>query len=269
MLQQLMTRFDTPGVDALVLMGSHARGTQQRYSDVDLARFTNAHGHGRTRAFQGLIGDQLVIVNDLGDAAVEDIFTQPEVACSYLAGLRHGQALCDRQGVFARIQARAQAFTWDAAMQAKANAWASEELMGWGEDMRKGLAGLFANDIGMLLNARFASSWGLSRIMQVQRGVLLASGNDFFDAVNMAMELDSAWVRLRQLVFAITTPQGYTPALREQVLAGLLLYRETARCLQGVLRQEDEDVIWQTVQLIEEALPQLPETPVIQAIMSI
>ena len=48
LLQQLMTRFDTPGVNALVLMGSHARGTQQRSSDVDLARFTNAHGHGHT-----------------------------------------------------------------------------------------------------------------------------------------------------------------------------------------------------------------------------
>ena len=40
-LQQFIDRFDTPGIDALVLMGSHARGTNQRYSDVDLARFTN------------------------------------------------------------------------------------------------------------------------------------------------------------------------------------------------------------------------------------
>ena len=248
-------------------MGSHARGTNQRYSDIDLARFTNAHGHGRRQAFQGLIGDQLVIVNDLGDAAVADIFTQPEVASSYLAGIRHGRALRDRQGVFAAIQARAQAFIWDATMQTKANAWASAELMGWGEDMRKGLAGLVANDTGMLLNARFASSWGLSRIMQVQRGVLLASGNDFFAAVNSAMGLDSVWVRLRQLVFAVTTIQGAPPSLRTQVLAGLLLYRETAHCFQAIVCQEDKAVIGQTVQLIEAALLQFPETQAVQAFL--
>ena len=53
--------------------------------------------------------------------------------------------------------------------------------------MRKGIVGLADNDVGRLLNAHFASSWGLSRIMQVQRGVLLASSNDFYAAVAEAV----------------------------------------------------------------------------------
>src|SRR4051794_37406306 len=96
----LIERFDRPDVDALVLMGSYARGTANPYSDIDLTRFTSAHGAHRTRIFQGLIADQLVVVNDLGFMAIEEIFTHPEVASSYLVGLRLGRPLQDRNGTF-------------------------------------------------------------------------------------------------------------------------------------------------------------------------
>lgn len=254
LIGMLIERFDGPDVDALVLMGSYARGTANRYSDIDLTRFTSAHGLHRTRIFQGLIADQLVVVNDLGSAALEEIFAQPEVASSYLVGLRLGHPLQDRNGHFARIQARAHAFTWDATMQTKANAWASEALAGWSEDMRKGIVGLADNDVGRLLNAHFASSWGLSRIMQVQRGVLLASSNDFYAAVAEAVGRDSEWVRLRRIAFGIAQADGRPPTLREQVLAGLRLYGVTAALLAPVLRPEDQPLITQTVALLRHSL---------------
>jgi len=253
-IRTLIERFDGPDVDALVLMGSYARETANRYSDIDLTRFTSAHGLHRTRIFQGLIADQLVVVNDLGSAAVEEIFTHPEVASGYLVGLRLARPLQDRNGTFARIQARAHAFTWDASMQAKANAWASEALAGWSEDMRKGIAGLADNDLGRLLNARFASSWGLSRIMQVQRGVLLASSNDFYAAVAEAVGRDSEWVRLRHITFGIAHTDGRPPTLREQVVAGLRLYSVTVELLAPMLRPEDHPLIMQTVELIRHSL---------------
>jgi predicted nucleotidyltransferase len=135
-IESLTERFDGPNIDALVLMGSYAREKANPYSDIDLTRFTSAHGLHRTRIFQGLIADRLVIVNDLGPNAVDEIFTHPEVTAGYLVGLRLGHALQDRNGMFAQIQARAHAFSWDATMQAKANVWASEALAGWSEDMR-------------------------------------------------------------------------------------------------------------------------------------
>jgi Nucleotidyltransferase domain len=252
--QTLIDRFDAPDVDALVLMGSYARGEAHQYSDIDLARFTSAHGDGRSKAFTGLIADRLVNVNDLGPAAVEEIFTKPDVASSYLAGLRFARPLRDHNDAFAHIQARAHAFTWDERMQQAANHWASEALAGWSEDMRKGLAGLVTNDIGQLLSARFASSWGLSHIMQVQRGVLMMSGHDFYDAVSNAVGNDSEWVHLRRVTFAISNANGAMPKLREEVVAGLKLYVETAQLLVKVLRSEDEPLIKQTTELIEEGL---------------
>jgi hypothetical protein len=258
-LQTLIERFDRPDVDALVLVGSYARGQAHQHSDIDLARFTSAHGQGWFQAFKGLIDDQLVVVNDLGSAAVDDIFTKPDVASSYLAGLRLARPLCDRNHTFAAIHARAQAFTWDSDMQQKANRWASAALAGWSEDMRKGLAGLITNDIGRLLSARFASSWGLSRIMQVQRGVLVTSGHDFYDAVGNAVGDDSEWARLRHIAFALPDANDSVPALREQVVAGLQLYIETAQLLEMALQPEDKPLINQTIERIRDGLKQRHE----------
>jgi hypothetical protein len=252
-LQMLIERFDAPEIDALVLMGSYARGAAHQYSDIDLARFTHANGPGRSQAFEGLIDGKLVVVNDLGADAVKEIYTRPDIASSYLAGLRLGRPLVDRNAAFAQLQARAHAFIWDSDMQMKADIWASEALAGWSEDMRKGLAGLITNDIGQLLSARFAGSWGLSRIMQIQRGVLLESGHDFYDAVGSAVGGDSTWVHLRRMAFAIPDEHGAVPTLREQVVAGLQLYVETADLLAMVLQPEDRALIKQTVGLIQES----------------
>jgi hypothetical protein len=116
------------------------------------------------------------------------------------------------------------------------------------------LQGLRDGSIGRLLGARFGLSWGLSRVMQVQRGVLLQSGNDFYDAVATAVGSDSRWVALRRIVFAIEAADGRVPTLHEQVVAGLRLYVETARLLDAVIATDDREVIAHTVQRIESAL---------------
>ena len=84
--QTLIDGFDDPTV--LPWCSWDATHTTRRiqYSDVDLARFTSASGDGESQEFRGLIADQLVVVNNLGPTAVDDIFTKPEIASSYLAG---------------------------------------------------------------------------------------------------------------------------------------------------------------------------------------
>jgi hypothetical protein len=126
--------------------------------------------------------------------------------------------------------------------------------------MRKGIAGLAENHLGRLLSARFASSFGLSRVMQVQRGVLLASDNDFYEAVVEVVGRDSEWARLRHMTFGIANVDGCPPTLREQVMAGLRLYIATAALLAPVLRADDQPLIMQTVELIRQSLDTSEQT---------
>jgi hypothetical protein len=250
----LIERFDGADVKAIVLMGSHARGDAGPYSDVDLVRFISEPGDFRAETHNYLIDQRLVVVNDRGPVEVENWFSAPEEVSNVIGGLRSARPLLDRDQTFARIQARARSFAWDRAMQQKADAWASRQMVGWIEEVHKGLEGLRRNDLGRLLNARHGFSWGLSRVVQVQRGVLLSGDNAFYDELADAVGWDSEWVRLRRITFGIAGENESAPSLREQVTAGLNLYVVTAEMLVGVLRPEDEPLVAETVHLIRQTL---------------
>jgi hypothetical protein len=251
-LEQLIQRFDTPGVHAIVLMGSYARGEAGPYSDIDVVRFTGGTDLPGDGSY--LMDGHLVVVSDVAPEQVERWFSDPELATDSIMGVRSAQALLDRDGYFAGIQARARAFVWDQTMQARANLWASTMLVGWIEEVHKGLAGLQRNDVGRLLNARHGLSWGLSRVMKVQRGILISGDNAFYDAVTQALGQQSEWVRLHRTAFGIESEEDQAPTLSEQVRAGLRLYILTAELLAPVLRTEDRPLITHTTQLIREML---------------
>jgi hypothetical protein len=269
----LVKEFEAPGVVAIVLMGSYARGDPGTYSDIDLLRLVDQSVPAEKYSslpWEGshIIEGVLVVVYTRGPAHVEEWFSQPEIASSIIAGLRTARGLVDRQGNFAAIQERARGFVWDEAMQEKANAWASEEMVGWIEEARKGLEGLrmlsmLGDDsqkgafLGRMLNARFGLSWGLTQVLRVQRGVLITSDNTFYNQVIESVGVDSRWAKLSRTAFGIGAGsglEGKPPHLPDQVKAGLHLYIETTRLLEDTLLPGDEEMIRQTVYQIKEFL---------------
>jgi hypothetical protein len=251
-IEQLIHRFDAPGVRALVLMGSYARGEAGPFSDIDVVRLTD--GSELPGAGSYLMDGYLVVVSDVTPGQVERWFTEPEAATDSIMGVRSAQVLLDRDGYFADIQRCARAFVWDQAMQERANQWASAMLVGWIEEVHKGLAGLQTNDIGRLLNARHGLSWGLGRVMKVQRGILLSGDNALYDELAQEMGQQSEWMRLLGIAFGIESEEEKAPTLGEQVRAGLRLYILTAELIAPVLRTEDQPLITQTIQLIRKTL---------------
>lgn len=235
-------------------MGSFARGDAGPYSDADLVRLVDATAAHLPGTGSQLIDGRLVVVSNVTPAAVEDWFTKPEIAVEVIAGVRSAQPLVDQDAYFAAIQARAHAFVWDTAMQEHANQWASTQLVGWAEEAHKGLEGLRRGDIGRLLHARHGCSWGLTRVMQVERGVLLSGDNTFYEAVIQAVGVDSEWACLCRRVFAVTDDNNRCPTLREQVIAGLQLYTVTAELCADILQPLDQPLIEHTVALIKHAL---------------
>ena len=250
----LAQHFDAPDVQAIVLMGSHARGDAGPYSDVDLVRFV-AEGQGALAgAGSHLIDGVLVVVSNVTPSQVEPWFNEPTQAVNTMTGLRTARVLLDRQATFAPIQARAQAFVWTETLQVKADLWASEQMVGWIEEVHKGLEGLRRRDPGRLLNANFGLSWGLSSVMKVQRGVLIAGDNGFFNGVAAVVGADSLWSQLCAIAFGVAAVHGRPPSLRERVVAGLHLYVETADLLGAALQPEHAPLVAETVALINAAI---------------
>jgi len=243
-LERLAQTFDHPSAAAVVLVGSHARGEAGPHSDVDLVRFVDAELPGQG---SHLFGDRLVNVSDALPEEVEAWFTRPERAVDVVLGLREARVLVSRGDRFAQVQARAAAFAWNRAMQERADAWASAQLVGWAEEALKGLEGLRRDDPGRLLLARFGLSWGLARTVRVQRGLVGGSENDFFRDLEGAFA-GSRWWELVRCAFGVTGLD-----LREQVRAGLELYALTAELLEGSVQPGDRPVVEHAVRHIVQA----------------
>ncbi len=247
--EALAERSRRPDVSAIALMGSFARGDAGTFSDVDLVRFLQMHGPQRDPETHWL-GEAFVVVSDVTPSEVEAWFTRPEKATAFIAGLRTARALWDPRGHFHAIRERARAFVWDTAMQAKADAWAGARMVGWIEEVHKGLEGLRRDDEGRMLNARYGLSWGLTNVVRVRRGVLLTGDNAAYPQVVEHIGADSPWARLSRRAFGIA--DGL--ALREQVEAGLRLYVVTATLLADALKPDERRLIGEAARRIKGEL---------------
>ena len=244
-LQNLAAALSAPPVQAVLLVGSYARGDAGPYSDVDILRLVTARADG---AGSRLCQDKLVNVSDADPETVAMWFSEPERAVEVISGLRSARVLRDREGAAETLVARAQAFVWTPELQTKADRWASAQLVGWAEEAHKGLAGLQTGDVGRLLNAQFGLSWGLAKTVWVQRGLLLRSDNAFLTELQTELQGTPAgtrWLGLLQETYGLT---GL--ALRDQVRAGVELYALTADLLGAALHPHDRPVIERTVSLI-------------------
>ena len=245
----LAQQFIHPDVHAIALMGSFARGDAGAHSDVDLVRFTANHTPPLPDNGSHLINGRLVVVSQVTENDVAQWFSQPEIAVDVVAGVRQAQALVDSTHYFEAIQKRAHQFVWDDAMQQKANLWASEAMVGWIEEVHKGLEGLHRNDVGRLLNAKHGLTWGMARVLIVQRGILLPGDNAFYAQLLNDMGQDSSWVKWWQIAFGLGPPT----TLQEQIIAGLRVYLQTAVLLQDILQPNDKSLIQQTTQRIAKS----------------
>lgn len=256
--QTLLEHFVEPGIEAVALLGSHARGEAGPFSDIDLLRLV-ADEAAADDGTSHLIAGRLVTVSTVGPAGVERWFTEPDAAINSVLALREARSIYDPTGRFRAIQERARSFVWGEALQEKANRQASRALVGWVEEVLKGLEGLRRvqqgeDATGRLLNARFGLSWGLVNVLRVQRGVLCYSDNAFLDAVTVAVGRDSRWSRLARIAFGLSDPEGHPPSLVEEVTAGLHLYVETVHLLEAALQPEDRPLIQMAVTHIQDEL---------------
>jgi predicted nucleotidyltransferase len=254
----------------VALLGSHARGEATPYSDVDVVRFAEREPEGDD--FSGdrytlrLNDERIVSVSTTSLAAKRDELARPEGAVWAVEGLRQARILLDRDGALAALLAEARAFQW-APLQAAADAYASELLMGLAEEAGKIMGGLARGDDAVCAYGALGLLPGLVRAVIVQRGVLLRSENAFFTQPQEAVGRDSAWARALRLAAGLkalaedadgtgsaaeaAAKTGQPTPAQAHARASLRLYRETAALLDSIIRPADRPVIAQTLRLLD------------------
>jgi hypothetical protein len=222
----------------MLLAGSYARGDAMPHSDIDLIRFTavlpEADADRYTLAYRE--GHLVSLSTTTVDAKRAEL-GRPETAIWAVPGLRQARVLLDRDGALAALLREAQAFRWDP-LQSDADAYASYNVMGLVEEVHKVLGALEHNDESTALYATWGLVSGLIRAVTVQRGTLIKTENAYFQQVQEAVGLDSAWSCAFRIAVGLETA-----TVTARAGAALRLYHETAGLLSSALQSQHLAVI--------------------------
>ncbi len=247
LLHAITAELAAEGADAVVMVGSYARGNASPYSDLDLVVLGECLEHYERR--DGV----LVVVHRANAADIRQSFTNGMATGSIIPGWREAKILYDQHEIAAQLQREAHAWTWDAVDAAACDRYVAQELAGLAEEVQK-LAGSIQR--GAPLTAavqRNVLVLRMAGIMAVHRRVLYGSENRLWDL--MAAELGDPWATLQAQAMGL----GGEP-FAQTCRAALDLYAQTAYAARAVLDDQqylivDQACRWAgcTVKLREEA----------------
>jgi len=249
-IQCALQQIDSPDVIGVGIVGSYARGQESKYSDVDFDIFVNRllenpYDRYTLRYWEDkLISLKYTLLEDEQSA-----LTNPRRAIWAVPGLRGMRIVLDKNGSMAALQNAAQEFKWSR-LQRAADEFAAEEILGNAEEAHKILNGLARQHESTVLYA----SWGLVKNMletvAVQRGIMIISENRYFGLIQDAVGRDSKWTRAFRTAWGLDLKgAGY----QHRGVAALTLYCLSAEMFQELIPDKHRQVVYQTLQLIQEA----------------
>lgn len=249
-IRSALTQIDSPDVIGVGIVGSYARKQESKYSDVDFDIFVsklpeNPYDRYLLRYWdEKLVSLKYTLLADERAALLD-----PRRAIWAVPGLRGMRILLDKGGALSALQQAAQDFDW-APLQAAADEFAAEEIMGNAEEVHKILSGLARGHESTVLYA----TWGLVKNMleavAVQRGLMIVSENRYFDLIQESVGRDSKWTR------AFRSAWGLDPnasQYQSRGAAALTLYRLSALLFAGLIPEKHRELVNRTLQLIKEA----------------
>lgn len=250
LIQTVLDKIDSPDVIGTGIVGSYSRGQESKYSDVDFDIFVSQLPEDPDDRYTLRYWDNKLI--SLKYTLLDDeraALTNPRRAIWAVPGLRGMKIVLDKDGSLAELQNAAQEFDWSP-LQAAANHFAAEEIMGNAEEVHKILNGLTRAHESTVLYA----TWGLVKNMleavAVQRGIMIVSENKYFDLIQDSMGRDSKWTA------AFRTAWGLDPVSSQyqaRGMAALQLYRLSAAMFDELITEKHRDVVNHTLQRIKEA----------------
>ena len=249
-IKSVLKKIDTPTVVGIGIVGSYARGAASKYSDVDFDIFVsklpeNEYDRYTLRHWDGKLVSLKYTLLDDELAALEN----PRRAIWAVPGLRGMKIILDKDSSLAKLQKMAQKFDWSL-LQADADEFAAEEVVGCAEEVHKILNGLERKHESTVLYA----SWGLVKnlleAVAVQRGIMIVSENRYFDLIQESVGRDTKWVSTFRTAWGLDSTSSQYPL---RGAGSLTLYRLTAAMFDDLIPEKHRDVVNHTLQRIKEA----------------
>lgn len=249
-IRTTLKQIDSPDVIGVGIVGSYARKQESKYSDVDFDIFVSKlpqHPYDRytLRYWDGKLVSLKYTLLDEERAALRN----PRRAIWVVPGLQGMKILLDKGGALALLQQAALDFDWTP-LQPAADEFAAQEIMGNAEEVHKILSGLARGHESTVLYAVWGLVQNMLEAVAVQKGLLIASENRYFDLLQEAVGRDSKWTRAFRTAWGLDSGASQ---YQSRGVAALTLYRLTAALFAELIPEKQREVVDKTLQLIKEA----------------
>lgn len=211
------------GAEAVVLVGSHANGTADDVSDIDIVAVGDGPVH-ETGWWDG----RLLVVNWRTAGETRSAFVTPDLAGIAVPAWRGSYLLRDPSGVAARLREEALRWSWTDELHAACDRWVGDQLVYLTEDVLRMAACLRRGAPALAAASAPFVAVQLTTVMAVHRRMELRSVNDAW-AMTARAE-GPQWTSLRDGALAL----GHEP-LRARVGAAVGLFRSTVERTSPVL----------------------------------
>lgn len=255
-LQELVRELDHEDIVGITLGGSYARGTATRYSDVDLACFWREGLRPPPKRFMYRHG-KLISIKMTSVTEIREMLKRPQAAILFVSGKR--RVLLDKDGSVTRLQEEIDAFRWED-LQSAANASVSIWMMLLAEHVQKVLREFQQENAAGLAFVISKLIAELTVLTALYHGTLITSDSTYYQQVQEAAGLDSAWTRYHRIATGLGAGPTDIAPLRAQGIAVLHLYRETFAFAETVMQAEHIEIAAQVLQIVQSAAEQLPFT---------
>ncbi len=248
-LSRLVAELDEDAVTALILTGSVARGEATSYSDVDLTRFVREGSEYTAYKPYTYREGRLISIHTRTISHYREQFTVPQEAIFVIPNLREARILLNKDGAFRTLQQEAEAWTWEP-LQGAADRYAAGILITYIEYVHKTLRAFLRQDVFALSEMTLGLFSALTDAIAVHKGMLVASGNSYFQQVQETVGQESPWSHYHRRIAGINTEVS----TQARGISALRLYQETAQHLWSTLDLTDRETVAQALTVIDQAL---------------
>lgn len=231
----------TSGAEAVVLVGSHARGEAGADSDLDLLAVGDESYLPRLEVREGV----LVSVSVQPFAVHRKSFGQPELVCTAVPGWRYALALYNPEGLAADLIRQARGWTWEP-LERECDAWVAEEVTARAEEVHKLVAAREKGNRSAAAVQRSLLAIHLAPVLAVHHRILYGSDNHLWDLVAEAM--GERWSRAQATALGINDE-----SFGEGCVATLELYRLAADKVAHLLDGRQRAVVERALALVAQS----------------
>jgi hypothetical protein len=169
------------GAEAVVLVGSYARGNAGPHSDLDVLAVGEEVPY-RPEIRNGL----LVAVTARPIGAYRGAFENPQSLGTDVPGWREALVLHDPEGLAASLIHEAKAWSWEP-LESRCDVWVAEGITGLAEEVHKLVAALRRGNRSTAAVQRSILAVQLAPILAIHHRILYGSENRLWDLVSDAM----------------------------------------------------------------------------------